>query len=143
VVDLADLEVNVLEFRHKSFGFARVGTVAGTEYAVFHRTETESETKFRPKILRLVVVVPRAWIVYDLAAEVLLLARDGVHAGTRPTGSALEASVEADRFLEQSIEFERHPTSNGVLYVPTEIAPTILSPEGRSGMALRELLDRR
>ncbi|MFI5414820.1 MAG: hypothetical protein ACHQ16_04035, partial [Candidatus Lutacidiplasmatales archaeon] len=83
MVDEADLETNVLEFVLKSFQFDRTETVGDTEFAVFHRTETESESKFRPKLVKLVVAVPKEWVVHDLASDLLLIASDGVHPGHR------------------------------------------------------------
>ncbi|HLM70021.1 MAG TPA: hypothetical protein VK423_01375 [Thermoplasmata archaeon] len=77
MLDLSDLEINVLEFRQRSFQFDRMLDVGGSEHAVFSRTETESESQFRPRLLHLRVVVPRAWVLYDEPNDVLLLARDG------------------------------------------------------------------
>ena len=48
MVDEVDLEMNVLEFHRKSFSFDRVVDWDGTDLALFHRTETESESQFRP-----------------------------------------------------------------------------------------------
>ena len=70
----ADLEVNVLDFRHRSFQFERLVELAGGPYAVFYRTETESERQLRPKLVRLTVVVPLAWVVLDEATDALRVA---------------------------------------------------------------------
>jgi hypothetical protein len=107
VLDEADLETNVLEFVLKSFGFDRTTEVGGADYAVFHRTETESESKFRPKLVKLVVVVPREWIVHDLAADLLLVAPDGAHPGHRGSGTAVEAAAEKSEFTEQGATWVR------------------------------------
>ncbi|HKV89726.1 MAG TPA: hypothetical protein VJQ43_00825, partial [Thermoplasmata archaeon] len=98
MLDEADLETNVLEFVLKSFQFDRTQTVGGVDYAVFHRTETESESKFRPRLVKLVLAVPRDWVVHDLAADLLLIASDGVHPGHRGSGAAVEASAEKSEF---------------------------------------------
>ena len=90
MLDVADLEVNLLDFVQKSFGFRRLVEVDGQEYAVFERTETESEAKFRPRLIRLYVVVPRSLIVHDFAADLLRIAPDGHTPGPRATGSAVE-----------------------------------------------------
>ena len=119
MLDEADLETNVLEFVLKSFQFDRLETVGAEEYAVFHRTETESESKFRPKLVKLVVAVPRAWVVHDLAADLLLIASDGAHPGRRGTGTAVEAAAEKSEFTEQGVEWSRLPRpTGGWVYVP-------------------------
>jgi hypothetical protein len=119
VVDEADLESNVLEFVLKSFQFDRMETVGGVEYAVFHRTETESESKFRPKLVKLVVAVPRDWIVHDLASDLMLIAPDGAHPGHRGSGTAVEAAAEKTEFSEQGVDWVRLPRpEGGWVYVP-------------------------
>ena len=119
MVDEADLETNVLEFVLKSFQFDRTETVGATEFAVFHRTETESESKFRPKLVKLVVAVPKEWVVHDLASDLLLIASDGVHPGHRGTGSAVEAAAEKTEFSEQGVDWVRLPRpAGGWVYVP-------------------------
>jgi len=128
MAELAELEVNVLEFVRKSFGFSRVASVGGRELAAFHRTETESETQFRPKLLRLHLVVPTEWIVYDLAGDLLLLARDGVHPGPRGTGTAHETAAETREFREQGIDFRRFDVAGGHVYVPAELADEVTAP---------------
>jgi hypothetical protein len=124
VVDEADLESNVLEFVLKSFQFDRMETVGGVEYAVFHRTETESESKFRPKLVKLVVAVPRDWIVHDLASDLMLIAPDGAHPGHRGTGTAVEAAGEKSEFSEQGADWVRLPRPNGGwVYFPKRDQP--------------------
>jgi hypothetical protein len=119
VVDEADLETNVLEFVLKSFQFDRTETVGGVEYAVFHRTETESESKFRPKLVKLVLLVPKEWIVHDLASDLLLIASDGLHPGHRGSGTAVEAAAEKTEFSEQGVDWIRLPRpSGGWIYLP-------------------------
>lgn len=119
VVDEADLESNVLEFVLKSFQFDRSETVGGLEYALFHRTETESESQFRPKLVKLVLVVPLEWVVHDLASDLLLIASDGVHPGHRGSGSAMEAAAEKTEFSEQGVDWVRLPRpAGGWVYLP-------------------------
>ena len=113
VVDETDLETNVLEFVLKSFQFDRMETVGAVEYAIFHRTETESESQFRPKLVKLVLAVPRDWIVHDLASDLMLIAPDGVHPGHRGTGTAMEAGGEKAEFSEQGVDWVRRPRTNG------------------------------
>ncbi|HKV89992.1 MAG TPA: hypothetical protein VJQ43_02215 [Thermoplasmata archaeon] len=121
MLDEADLETNVLEFVLKSFQFDRLTTVGSEEYAIFHRTETESESKFRPKLVKLVLAVPRRWIVHDLAADMLLIASDGAHPGRRGTGTAVEAAAEKSEFAEQGVEWSRLPRpQGGWVYVPKD-----------------------
>ncbi|HXQ93694.1 MAG TPA: hypothetical protein VN864_00780 [Thermoplasmata archaeon] len=119
MVDEADLESNVLEFVLKSFQFDRTETVGGVEYAVLHRTETESESKFRPKLVKLVLVVPKDWIVHDLASDLLLIAPDGIHPGHRGSGTAVEAAAEKTEFSEQGVDWIRIARpAGGWIYLP-------------------------
>src|ERR1700675_2725779 len=109
MVDLTELEANVLEFVHKSFAFSRIVPIDGEELAVLHRTETESESQFRPKLLRLFLVVPKEWVIYDLAADLLVLGRDGHTPGHRSGGTAVEAAAETSEFVEQGVDIRRFP----------------------------------
>ncbi|HEY6238681.1 MAG TPA: hypothetical protein VIZ68_05800 [Thermoplasmata archaeon] len=136
MVDLTELEVNVLEFVHKSFAFSRIAPVDGEELAVFHRTETESESQFRPKLLRLFLVVPRPWILYDLAADLLVLGRDGHTPGHRAGGTAVEAAAETSEFSEQGIDFRRFPLPEGWLYVPADWADRVTAPASVEALGL-------
>jgi len=136
VVELAELEVNVLEFVHKNFSFARMVPWKDQELAVFQRTETENEAKFRPKIIHLVLVVPRTWVIYDLAADLLVLGTDGRTPGPRPVGTAVEAAAETHDFREQGIEFRRFSVDAVLLYVPKDLAAELTTPEGRAALGL-------
>jgi hypothetical protein len=119
MVDEADLESNVLEFVLKSFQFDRTETVGSVEYAIFHRTETESESQFRPKLVKLVLAVPKDWIVHDLASDLMLIAPDGVHPGHRGSGTAVEAAAEKTEFREQGVDWVRIPRpAAGWIYLP-------------------------
>lgn len=125
MLDAATLEAAVLEFRHKSFSFARLATVAGTEYAVFARRETETESKLRPRVIRLFVAVPRDRLVYEEETGSLWISPDGVRPGPRVAGLAQEAAAEASEFAEQGLAFRRVTVANGVAYVPADRASAL------------------
>ena len=129
MLDQSDLEINVLEFRQRSFQFERFVEHEGREYAVFARTETESESQFRPRLLHLRVIVPRAWVVYDEPNDVLLLARDGATVPLRVVESVMEVGADPTEFTEQGIDWRRAPGPNGLLvYAPEELASQLLGP---------------
>jgi hypothetical protein len=131
VLDLSDLEINVLEFRQRSFQFDRMVDLHGTEHAVFARTETESESQFRPRLVHLRVVVPRAWVVFDEPNDVLLLAKDGATLPVRLTEPVTEVRADRPEFKEQGIEWRRKDAPGGFLvYAPAEHADELLSPDG-------------
>jgi hypothetical protein len=119
MIDEASLEANVLTFREKSFSYERTVELDGVPFAVFHRTEVESETRFRPKLVRLKVAVPRDRVLGDLASETLVLAPDGTHPGPRKAATAQEVGADEGEFREQGLDFVRSTTSDGtVLYLP-------------------------
>lgn len=121
--DEADLETHLLQFRLKSFDFERTARVGPTEYAIFHRTETESESQFRPRLVRLRVVVPRDWLLVDLTDDSLSIARDGAVPGARGTGSAVEEGAETTEFTEQGVEWRKMTLGRGsIVYVPKDHA---------------------
>lgn len=115
MLDEATLAANLLTFRSKSFGFSH--RVAGTEggWLVFHRTETESETRLRPKLVQLYLVVPEGQIGFDEPSESLVLGE-----GTPAAGAgALEASADPEEFDEQGRHWKRKALSGDrILYVP-------------------------
>ena len=78
MIDEGTLSANLLGFRLKSFAFERSAEVGGVAYALFHRTETESESKLRPRLLSLWLVVPQEWVLFDEAADTLRIAADGL-----------------------------------------------------------------
>jgi hypothetical protein len=136
MLDLSDLEINVLEFRQRSFQYERTVDVGGIEHAVFARTETESESQFRPRLVHLRVVVPRAWVVYDEPNDVLLLARDGTTLPTRVSEAVTEVRADRTEFKEQGIDWRRAEGPGGLLvYAPAELADGLLSPEGLARIA--------
>ena len=118
----------ILEFRHKSFAFERQLAPRSGELAVFGRTETESESKFRPQLLHLSVLVPTSWLELDPATQELLLRSEGRASPTSSPGSATaqEIAAEPDEFAEAGIDWVRwHPRSDRRVYVPKEIADAL------------------
>ncbi len=131
MLDVSDLEVNVLEFRQRSFQFERMVEFGGVEHAVFGRTETESESQFRPRLVHLRVVVPRGWVVYDEPNDVLLLAPEGSTLPTRVSEAVTEVRADRSEFKEQGVDWRRSEGPGGVLvYAPAELASELLSPAG-------------
>jgi hypothetical protein len=131
VLDQSDLEINVLEFRQRSFQFDRLVELGGSECAVFARTETESESQFRPRLVHLRVVVPRSWVVLDEPNDVLLLAKDGASVPVRLTEPVTEVRADRSEFKEQGIDWRRAEGPGGFLvYAPTELAGALLSADG-------------
>jgi len=137
VIEDSDLEVNLLQFLQKSFSYDRTRAVHGQQFAIFLRTETESESKFRPKVIRLVVVVPRAWVHLDSGAEELVIGKDGGILPVRRTTPALEVAAEQSEFEEQGVRWKRSPLPNGgLVYVPVELAEDLLTPTSRNELGL-------
>jgi hypothetical protein len=137
MLDVADLEMNVLEFVHKSFAFARTATVEAREAVVFQRTETESESQFRPKIVRLYLVIPHEWVVFDGAQETLRLAHDGKTLGITSVGEGVETGAESVEFTEQGIAFHRLPLADrSWAYLPSELESTWGTPDGLRALGL-------
>ena len=134
MLDQSDLEINVLEFRQRSFQLERLAEYGGREYAVFSRTETESESQFRPRLVHLRVVVPREWVVLDEPNDILLLSRDGSTVPLRVTESVTEVRADPSEFQEQGIDWRRADGPGGLLvYAPEELAGELLSPSGLRG----------
>jgi hypothetical protein len=129
----SDLEINVLEFRQRSFQFDRLATFETEEYAVFSRTETESESQFRPRLLHLHLVVPLAWVVLDEANDSLRIARDGVTAPPHLIETVIEVGAEPPTFKEQGIEWARIGGPGGAhFYGPADRSERLFSPEGHA-----------
>lgn len=126
----ADLEINVLEFRQRSFQFERRVDVGGREIACFRRTETESESQFRPRLVHLCLLVPLGWVVHDEPNDVLLIARDGATPPVRLAEPVVEVGAEPVEFREQGIAWSRVSGPAGSLvYAPSELRDTLLTPE--------------
>jgi hypothetical protein len=137
VLDVADLEVNVLEFRQRSFSFARLATVGTEEYAVFTRTETESESQFRPRLVHLNLAVPVAWVVLDAPNDCLRISRDGTTAPPRLIETVLEVGAEPPQFKEQGIEWTRTALGTGlILYSPGDRSESLLTEPGRAALGV-------
>ncbi len=137
MLEPSDLEVNILEFRHKSFSYDRLATVDGVEFVVFARTETESESRLRPRLIHLRVVVPHASVVFDTGADLLFLAPDGIRPGPREAGTAVESAAEGTEFREQGFDFRRVALApDSFVYVPREQLDRALSAEGRRTLGL-------
>jgi len=138
VLTISDLEINVLEFRQRSFSFDHVATIAGVDYAVFARTETESESQFRPRLVHLRLVVPLEWVVYDEANDVLLVAKDGKTLPVRLTEPVVEVGAEPVEFHEQGIPWTRTPgPSNTLAYAPSELAAVLLTPAALGSLGVK------
>jgi hypothetical protein len=136
VLTVADLETNVLEFHHRSFQFDRLVEVEGTAQAVFSRTETESERQLRPRLVHLTVVVPLAGLAYDEGSDALRIAPGG-RARPAADASAVEVAAEPSEFEEDGLRWRRAPAgAAGYVYVPAELAPTLLTPVGRAALGL-------
>ena len=126
MVDDATLETNVLSFREKSFSYRATVEAGGVPYAVFYRTEVESESRFRPKVVHLLLAVPREAILGDLASDTLVLAPDGRSAGPRRAGGAQEVDADETEFREQGIEFVRSQAPDGTIrYLPKSAPPEL------------------
>ena len=123
----ADLELNVLEFRHRSFQFERVAILDDEPFAVFSRTETESERQLRPKLVRMAVVVPQGWLLLDAEADLLRVSRDG-RVPKIDEGEALEVAAEPSEFEEHGVPWTRRSLpGSGFVYAPAERADRILT----------------
>jgi hypothetical protein len=137
VLSVADLEINVLEFRQRSFSFERVAELGPESWVVFGRTETESESQFRPRLVHLKVVVPVAWVVLDATNDLLSLAKDGTTVPVRLTEPVVEVGAERTEFSEQGIEWRRATGPQGTLvYAPAERAAEALSPAGYAALGI-------
>ncbi|HTS33338.1 MAG TPA: hypothetical protein VMI55_05310 [Thermoplasmata archaeon] len=131
----ADLEVNVLEFRQRSFQFDRIAEWDGEQYAVFSRTETESESQFRPRLVHLHLVLPLGWVVLDEANDELRIAPGGGAPPPRLIESVVEVGAEPPQFREAGVEWTRiAPAHDARLYAPSDRAKRLLSPEARAAL---------
>jgi hypothetical protein len=137
VLDASDLEVNVLEFRQRSFQFERLGEVAGRPIALFTRTETESESQFRPRLVHLRLLVPQEWVVLDEPNDRLAIARDGVTPPVPLAEPVVEVGAERTEFQESGLPWRRVAGPSGSLvYAPAELADRLLSADGFAAMGL-------
>ncbi len=132
-----DLEVNVLEFRQRSFQFQRLATVADREIALFSRTETETESQFRPKLIHLHLLVPVEWVVFDEPNDVLLIARDGTTPPVRLSEQVVEVGAERTEFQEHAIPWKRVGGPSGsYVYAPAELAERLLTASAYAALGI-------
>ncbi len=133
----SDLEINVLEFRQRSFQFERLADYEGTDFAVFSRTETENEQKFRPQLIHLKLIVPQSWLVYDEANDLLAVSKDGSTAPVRLMEPVVEVKADRPEFSEQGVGWRRAPGPSGsFVYAPAEFADLVLSPDGFAALGI-------
>ena len=137
MLDDATLSMNILQFAGKSFDYDASVDIGGTEFAIFARTETETEAKLRPELIRMKVVVPKSWVVYEEETDLLVLSAGsatGAPARRRSAGTTL---LEPEEFRDQGIDWRRESAAaNQRVYVPKEWAARILSPAGRTALGL-------
>lgn len=139
MIEEEDLDSTVLTFCGASFGFDRALKIGGQDLALFTRRETESEAKFRPRIVRRWLLVPRAWLFVDRNREVLVLGKDGKKPSL--TGTISIQSSDGTRplpeFEEQGIPFttEKFP-DNLELYVVANLRERILTAEGCDALGI-------
>ena len=128
--------MNVLEFRQRSFQFERIVEARAGPYAIFSRTETESERQLRPKLVRLTVLVPLPWLVYDDSADALRITTKG--APRTPTeASAVEIAAEPSEFEEAGERWKRAALgAAGYVYAPAERSAELLSVDALAGLRL-------
>jgi hypothetical protein len=137
MVEDETLSMNVLQFAGKSFDYDSTVTVSGKEYAIFARTETESEAKLRPELVRMRVVVPREWVQYEEASDTLLLAAPGAAVGPSRRRAAGATMLEPEEFRDQGIDWHRLSfAGRHTLYLPKSEETRLLAPEGRMALGV-------
>ncbi len=137
VLTAADLEVNVLEFRGRQFQFDRIADVGGTSFAVFSRTETESESKFRPRLVRLFVVVPLEWARLDPATDDLRISRDALGLPMAPDTPVVEVAAERPEFRDGGVDWRRVAApGESQVYLPAELREQILAPGALAALGI-------
>ena len=133
----ADLEVNVIEFRQRSFQFERIAPFEGQELAVFSRTETESESQFRPRIVHLRLVVPLPWVVLDERTDLLRVGRDPRVLPMATAEPVVEVRAERPEFTEDGVDWRRAEAPGGTLvYAPAELAGRLLTRDGLKSLGI-------
>jgi hypothetical protein len=131
------LSRNVLQFAGKSFDYDSTIAVGGIDYAIFGRTETESEAKLRPQLVRMRVVLPREWVEYEEASDTLAI-RSGPEPGAPARRRAAGATtLEPEEFRDQGIDWHRLllPDRHS-LYLPKAEESRLLGAEGRRALGL-------
>ena len=143
MVDDETLAMNVLQFAGKSFDYDSTVVVGDIEYAIFARTETESEAKLRPELVRMRVVVPREWVHYEEAADTLMLLAPGGTAGPARRRAAGATMLEPEEFRDQGIDWHRLALAGGHrLYLPKGEEARLLGHEGRRVLGVPPVADR-
>jgi len=137
VIDDEVLSLNVLQFAGKSFDYDSTITVGGRDYAIFGRTETESEAKLRPELVRMRVVLPREWVQYEEASDTLMLVRPDAPTGPSRRRAAGTTMLEPEEFRDQGIDWHRLTLAGRhALYLPKGEEGRLLSSEGRTALGL-------
>jgi hypothetical protein len=137
VVDDETLSLNVLQFAGKSFDYDSTVVVGDIEYAIFARTETETEAKLRPELVRMRVVVPREWVRYEEASDSLMLVAPGGTASPTRRRAAGATMLEPEEFRDQGIDWHRLTLAEKhTLYLPKSEEPRLLSHEGRRALGV-------
>jgi hypothetical protein len=138
MLEPADLEVNVLEFRQRSFQFARIVELPGGPIAVFERTETETERQLRPRLLHLTLLVPQPWVVLDPATDLLRVAASGAVEAPPAIAPVVEVAAEPEEFEEGGVRWRRVAgrSSEAFLYGPAERSAALFSADGRRALGL-------
>ena len=137
MVEDETLSMNILQFAGKSFDYDSTVTIGGTEYAIFARTETETEAKLRPELVRMRVVVPREWVQYEEASDTLLLAAASATPGPSRRRAAGATMLEPEEFRDQGIDWHRLTlSSRQTLYLPKGEEARLVGPEGRAALGI-------
>ncbi|MCI4353232.1 MAG: hypothetical protein L3K14_07620 [Thermoplasmata archaeon] len=137
MVDDETLSMNVLQFAGKNFDYESTVRVASLEYAIFARTETETEAKLRPQLVRLRVVVPREWVHYEEAFDTLVLVSGQGTPGPQRRRAAGTTMLEPEEFRDQGIDWHRLTLpGRHSLYLPKGEESRLLTPEGRAALGV-------
>ncbi len=143
MVDDETLSMNVLQFAGKSFDYDTTVVVGDLEYAIFARTETETEAKLRPELVRMRVVVPREWVHYEEASDTLTLGAPGGTAGPARRRAAGATMLEPEEFRDQGIDWHRLSLADGHrLYLPKGEEGRLLGHEGRRVLGVPSAAER-
>jgi hypothetical protein len=121
MLDEAALASNILSFVQKNFGFSQLARVGEHEYAVFQRTETESEAKFRPRLIELFLVVPLEWIRLDEEKDSLEIRIGSTVEESGTPGTAQDIEHEKPEFAAHGATWTRVKVADARwAYLPSE-----------------------
>lgn len=139
MIDEEELDASVLSFYGASFGYERVVHIGKEEMVLFSRRETESEMKFRPKIVRRWVLIPRSWLFRDPDHDLLVLGKDG----RKPVRGGVIAIQSSDgtrppsEFQEQGITFRTVKFPQDLeMYVVKSLETQSLSSASREALGI-------